>query len=96
MNKLNVSPRDFEVVLVLDCAGVGTDPSMALRPERLTGETASEVEVEAAPVATVMAWWPHNIRSIFFSSCCVRSSVARLAECPSMDALRSDISSLIL
>ena len=82
-------------MLVLDCTGVGTDPSMTLRSERPTGETVSEVEVEGATDATVMAWWPHNIRSIFFSSCCVRSSVAELAECPFMQALRSDISSLI-
>lgn len=65
-------------MLVLDCTGVGTDPSMTLRSERPTGETVSEVEVEGATDA-----------------CCVRSSVAKLAECPFMQALRSDISSLI-
>ena len=61
----------------------------------ITGEKTGKAEVEGVTDATAMAWWPHNIRSILLSSCCVRSSVARPAECSSMPALRSEISASI-
>jgi hypothetical protein len=65
-------------VLLLDCTRAGTDPSPTLGPKSpTTGERATEVEVEGAADATVMAWWPHNIKSIFLSSCCVRSRLKR-------------------
>lgn len=87
----NDLPGAFKVVL--DCPGTEADPLLVMRFESpTTGEEADKVEVEGAADATVMAWLPHNIRSMFLSSCCVRSSVARLSERSSMHTLRPEIS----